>query len=103
CGKRDLALTRLAEGLTPFLTTESSPRVLAGQADFFWSGRRDSNPRPQPWQGCALPLSYTRIHRYGLAADAARFMAQSFSVCNRHVMTTPSRADLALGGAVSGS
>ena len=20
-----------------------------------WSGRRDSNPRPQPWQGCALP------------------------------------------------
>src|SRR3954464_7763878 len=25
-----------------------------------WSGRRDSNPRPQPWQGCALPLSYTR-------------------------------------------
>src|SRR5262249_29625555 len=27
----------------------------------FWSGRRDSNPRPQPWQGCALPLSYTRI------------------------------------------
>ena len=28
-----------------------------------WSGRWDSNPRPQPWQGCALPLSYTRIHR----------------------------------------
>ncbi|MEY3090392.1 MAG: hypothetical protein RL113_708 [Pseudomonadota bacterium] len=26
-----------------------------------WSGRRDSNPRPQPWQGCALPLSYARI------------------------------------------
>src|SRR6201987_4063182 len=25
-----------------------------------WSGRWDSNPRPQPWQGCALPLSYTR-------------------------------------------
>ena len=23
--------------------------------DFLWSGRRDSNPRPQPWQGCALP------------------------------------------------
>ncbi len=26
----------------------------------FWSGRRDSNPRLQPWQGCALPLSYAR-------------------------------------------
>ena len=25
-----------------------------------WSGKRDSNPRPQPWQGCALPLSYSR-------------------------------------------
>jgi hypothetical protein len=22
---------------------------------FFWSGRRGSNSRPQPWQGCALP------------------------------------------------
>ena len=22
---------------------------------FFKSDRRDSNPRPQPWQGCALP------------------------------------------------
>src|SRR3954447_16792433 len=21
----------------------------------FQSGKRDSNPRPQPWQGCALP------------------------------------------------
>jgi hypothetical protein len=34
--------------------------VQAGQL-VIWSGRRDSNPRPQPWQGCALPLSYTRI------------------------------------------
>ncbi len=24
------------------------------------SGRRDSNPRRQPWQGCTLPLSYSR-------------------------------------------
>ncbi len=22
---------------------------------FYWSGQRDSNPRSQPWQGCALP------------------------------------------------
>src|SRR3954447_26682782 len=26
----------------------------------FWSGKRDSNPRLQPWQGCTLPLSYSR-------------------------------------------
>src|SRR5215204_4729170 len=24
----------------------------------FWSPRRDLNPRPHPYQGCALPLSY---------------------------------------------
>ena len=30
-----------------------------------WSGRRDSNPRPRPWQGRALPLSYTRIREIG--------------------------------------
>jgi hypothetical protein len=28
-----------------------------------WSGKRGSNSRPQPWQGCALPLSYSRITR----------------------------------------
>src|SRR5207249_10188049 len=25
-----------------------------------WSGRRDSNPRPPPWQGGALPRSHFR-------------------------------------------
>ena len=24
-------------------------------SSLFWSGKRDSDPRPQPWQGCALP------------------------------------------------
>ncbi len=32
-----------------------------GKGVKIWSGRRDSNPRLQPWQGCALPLSYARI------------------------------------------
>ena len=27
---------------------------------FYKSGRWDLNPRHQPWQGCALPLSYAR-------------------------------------------
>ena len=26
-----------------------------------WSGKRDSNSRPSPWQGDALPLSYFRL------------------------------------------
>ena len=38
----------------------------------YWSGRRDSNPRPQPWQGCALPLSYTRIRRKLLVSQIFR-------------------------------
>jgi hypothetical protein len=45
------------------------PPVTGGRVELFWrspirgnwSGRRDSNPRPRPWQGRALPLSYTRI------------------------------------------
>src|SRR6185436_10566668 len=28
-----------------------------------WSGKRDLNPRPRPWQGRALPLSYSRVTR----------------------------------------
>ncbi len=28
-----------------------------------WSGRRDLNSRPSPWQGDALPLSYSRFLR----------------------------------------
>ena len=31
------------------------PRTVLRVVGFFWSGQRDSNPRPQPWQGCALP------------------------------------------------
>ena len=26
-----------------------------------WSGRRDLNPRPPPWQGGVLPLNYFRM------------------------------------------
>ena len=26
------------------------------------SGKRDSDPRPQPWQGCILPLNYFRMY-----------------------------------------
>jgi hypothetical protein len=33
----------------------------AGRKVATWSGRRDLNPRPSPWQGDALPLSYSRI------------------------------------------
>jgi hypothetical protein len=49
-----------------------------------WSGRRDSNPRPRPWQGRALPLSYTRIREIGgtEAPATARAMPNAARECN---------------------
>src|SRR3954462_10879383 len=41
------------------LRNDLSPTAGVGK-DLNWSGRRDSNPRPRPWQGRALPLSYAR-------------------------------------------
>ena len=32
---------------------EKKPRLVPRL--YVWSGKRDSNSRPQPWQGCALP------------------------------------------------
>ena len=32
----------------------------------FWSGKRDLNPRHLPWQGNALPLSYSRISHFSV-------------------------------------
>ena len=46
------------ETRTPNLLIRSQtlyPIELRAQYKFRWSGRRDSNSRPQPWQGCALP------------------------------------------------
>src|ERR1700733_11598604 len=37
-----------------------------------WSGRRDLNPRPSPWQGDALPLSYSRIRPQAVYRAAPR-------------------------------
>ena len=37
-----------------------------------WCHRRDSNPGPQPYQGCALPLSYRGEWRGAAIANVAR-------------------------------
>ena len=36
-----------------------------------WSGKRDSNSRPQPWQGCALPTELFPLGRRHSTAAAA--------------------------------
>ena len=54
-----------------------------------WSGRWDSNPRPQPWQGCALPLSYTRSTAAGPRPRDRASMAESEFDCNHFVAARP--------------
>ena len=34
---------------------EKEKRAIIDYHSFVASGKRDSDPRPQPWQGCALP------------------------------------------------
>ena len=47
-----------------------------------WSGKRDSNPRPPPWQGGALPLSYFRKqqrYHYIIASGFVKQILEFFS------------------------
>ena len=39
------------------------------------SGRRDSNPRPSPWQGDALPLRHFRVAHHFIAPRAWEMVA----------------------------
>src|ERR1700733_10605632 len=43
---------------------KSPSRVEDWSGRKLWSGRRGSNPRHRPWQGRALPLSYSRSGGY---------------------------------------
>ncbi len=61
---RSPSTTRSARGCHPCLRYNLLP-MSPGRTHKNWSGRRDSNPRPRPWQGRALPLSYTRIRAIG--------------------------------------
>ena len=45
-----------------------------------WSGRRDSNSRPSPWQGDALPLSHFRIDGGGEWIRTTVGLASGFTV-----------------------
>ena len=60
--------------MEPLIELEAAPRFELGNRGFAdlclttwlcrrlkWSGKGDSNSRPSPWQGDALPLSYSRI------------------------------------------
>jgi hypothetical protein len=56
-----------APGIEPGVKDLQSSALPLGYAALFfkikWSGRRDLNSRPSPWQGDALPLSYSRTEQ----------------------------------------
>src|SRR6266480_427269 len=57
--------------MSPASYQTAPPRV--GYSSFRpQSGKRDSNPRPQPWQGCALPTELFPRVRCNLTAQWAR-------------------------------
>ena len=49
-----------ATGFEPVVKVLQTSALPLGYAADIWSGRRDSNPRPPPWQGDVLPLNYFR-------------------------------------------
>lgn len=56
----DLCRARLLSTVLSCHRLGVGQRVLQFYLEGIWSGRRGSNPRPPPWQGGALPLSYFR-------------------------------------------
>ena len=63
-----------------------------GYAAKKWSGKRDSNSRPPPWQGGALPLSYFRKWCLRAESNCRHTDFQSVALPTelpRHVVATP--------------
>jgi hypothetical protein len=71
-----VSTTKAGPGIAP---SGPSPR-----REELWSGRRDSNPRPQPWQGCALPTE-PRPH----ARSASGRIPTADGGRNRHPLRIP--------------
>ncbi len=63
-----------------------------------WSGRRDSNSRPSPWQGDALPLSHFRIFGRGGWIRTIESSANGFTVRPLWPLGNPSKTIGADGG-----
>lgn len=53
-----------------------------------WSGRRGSNPRPSPWQGDTLPLSYFRSYLILTSSVPSRGVEPRFHALQARAVTT---------------
>ena len=49
-----IACIKAKVGIEPALTALQAAALPLCHLARKWSGKRGSNPRPQPWQGCAL-------------------------------------------------
>src|SRR5215470_10258086 len=68
---------RAGGGLTGKVDSAAAPRRHSSPPTLDdWSGKRDLNPRPRPWQGRALPLSYSRLTRWILTGPPGRVNAR---------------------------
>ena len=47
-------MSKAKVGIEPALTALQAAALPLCHLARIWSGKRGSNPRPQPWQGCAL-------------------------------------------------
>ena len=59
-----------------------------------WSGKRGSNSRPPPWQGGALPLSYSRINgasAQNRTVDTGIFSPLLYQLSYRGIVWRPGR------------
>src|SRR5690606_17818172 len=58
-GPTNRSMSSVESGRSPVTFVHGCPQTDATKPlhgrGFVWSGRRDSNPRPSPWQGDALP------------------------------------------------
>ena len=52
-------------------TKKGKPTIKPSGFPHVWSGKRDSNSRPQPWQGCALPAELFPRERLRIMGNGA--------------------------------
>ena len=77
----------------PFFASPERPRKPKTRKTVNWSGKRGSNSRPQPWQGCALPTELFPQCRKIKIGTAAR--ARIATVGQRRVVERETRFELA--------
>src|SRR5579859_1473795 len=80
--------------MSPASYQTAPPRVAWPSCAILESGKRDSNPRPQPWQGCALPTELfpqeTQTARR-LDVQTSRNSNLDAKEANRPIQPLPSR------------